>query len=87
MRGKLSNGKFCSHKQGITPAHAGKTRPSHHRRRAREDHPRACGENWDKARHGVRRVGSPPRMRGKPITEAFKADIDRITPAHAGKTG
>ena len=25
-------------------------------------------------------------MRGKPITEAFKADIDRITPADAGKT-
>ena len=31
-------------------------------------------------------LGSPPRMRGKPITEAFKADIDRITPAYAGKT-
>ena len=30
--------------------------------------------------------GSPPQVRGKPITEAFKADIDRITPAGAGKT-
>ena len=31
-------------------------------------------------------TGSPPQVRGKLITEAFKADIDRITPAGAGKT-
>ena len=30
--------------------------------------------------------GSPPRMRGKPNTDANAAAITRITPADAGKT-
>ena len=45
VRGKLRSIPERGAYLRITPAGAGKTRPSHHRRRAREDHPRRCGEN------------------------------------------
>ena len=75
----------------ITPADAGKTTVTALKAEREQDHPRGCGENFTRPtsrRLMVSRLslGSPPRMRGKPITEAFKADIDRITPADAGKT-
>ena len=72
--------------QGITPAHAGKTLPRRDFLRTLGDHPRACGENTIKSE--VVRVtwGSPPRMRGKLLRNRDDVDIERITPAHAGKT-
>ncbi len=50
------------------------------------DHPRGCGENRHRTRKGLRSIGSPPRMRGKP---KHRPEVDacfRITPADAGKT-
>ena len=76
-------GGFCP---GSPPRMRGKLPAWCRRNRASRDHPRGCGENSDSADAVFRMPGSPPRMRGKPITEAFKADIDRITPADAGKT-
>ena len=72
--------------QGITPAGAGKTCDIIFAYLPHEDHPRRCGENFAAFLNAARILGSPPQVRGKPITEAFKADIDRITPAGAGKT-
>ena len=71
----------------ITPADAGKTYVPAIGALPPRDHPRGCGENC------VRQVptrscdGSPPRMRGKPISPLTQSSMSRITPADAGKTG
>ena len=44
MRGKEFFVQDCLLSDGITPAHAGKRKAHHRRRRVRWDHPRACGE-------------------------------------------
>ena len=87
MRGKLCAVRVKLSLTGITPADAGKTEYFGCSDSEIKDHPRGCGENFDVFIIHPKQIGSPPRMRGKPITEAFKADIDRITPADAGKTG
>ena len=86
MRGKQIEAAPHGERDGITPAHAGKTQwyeLRHHRRR---DHPRACGENspWLLFDKGIR--GSPPRMRGKLCAVSSDCADFGITPAHAGKT-
>ena len=50
------------------------------------DHPRACGENQSLLLVHEHRVGSPPRMRGKPDYALGDIVAVWITPAHAGKT-
>ena len=86
MRGKhlaeVEEGKA----EGITPAHAGKTHLFALTKRPFPDHPRACGENASQASMLFATVGSPPRMRGKLSPFRFFQTIQRITPAHAGKT-
>ena len=70
----------------ITPARAGKTHEAgagHHRP---EDHPRACGENYNPISVYGAGIGSPPRVRGKPSGKTTLRDVPRITPARAGKT-
>ena len=56
----------CGETTGITPADAGKTHISLLFHASAADHPRGCGENvvWFAA--AAFRLGSPPRMRGKP---------------------
>ncbi len=70
----------------ITPAHAGKTNHWGFSNAAKQDHPRACGENYPVQRVSLRATGSPPRMRGKQVVDPHLAPRARITPAHAGKT-
>ena len=72
--------------KGITPAHAGKTSVIVVPYQAQEDHPRACGENGAEKEKNKMAKGSPPRMRGKLSLNFSTLQIDRITPAHAGKT-
>ena len=75
---------MCS--AGITPAHAGKTKQVDRFAHCFRDHPRACGENFQRAESEKARLGSPPRMRGK-LSEITEENVgDGITPAHAGKT-
>ena len=50
------------------------------------DHPRGCGENPHLDSGLAAEVGSPPRMRGKPLFSALGGNNSRITPADAGKT-
>ena len=71
MRGKLS---FLCDNNGeirITPAHAGKTYHAELFSGKLEDHPRACGENFQVFYLVWGRCGSPPRMRGKRFCSTF----------------
>ena len=70
----------------ITPADAGKTATACLGVIAEWDHPRGCGENVAKRANCSLEVGSPPRMRGKPMLSKQDLDAARITPADAGKT-
>ena len=49
----------------ITPADAGKTKPTDGHILRKQDHPRRCGENRYVPDRRQRGIGSPPRMRGK----------------------
>ena len=51
-----------------------------------QDHPRGCGENVVCRAVNPRKLGSPPRMRGKPLSMSAAPIANRITPADAGKT-
>ena len=86
MRGKPLLADFLPDLFGITPAHAGKTARKRRRVACGRDHPRACGENYNKAVGYHIKQGSPPRMRGK-LRNQLRIEADSgITPAHAGKT-
>ena len=86
MRGKLGLGTYTQKGKRITPACAGKTIYYTYKKYARKDHPRVCGENSALTLRNSRRVGSPPRVRGKHGSESKLETITGITPACAGKT-
>ena len=86
MRGKPSETFADGNTIRITPAHAGKTDKAGYGLAQWTDHPRACGENKNFPLQFLVAVGSPPRMRGKPVALNTSGDAPRITPAHAGKT-
>ena len=86
MRGKQSKTASGRINWRITPAHAGKTLHKFESADLYKDHPRACGENPYPHSPYMRRRGSPPRMRGKPVYQNLETRNKRITPAHAGKT-
>ena len=86
MRGKPVISQIDSRPPPITPAHAGKTLSSRHLCREHRDHPRACGENRRHKPENRSYLGSPPRMRGKPVLPFYVVRLTGITPAHAGKT-
>ena len=103
MRGKGGKLPGRVRPQGITPAHAGKRRLPQQSTLCRRDHPRVCGEKDEPSMrrdhprvcgekgkrrvHDDRRVGSPPRMRGKVSSQAIEDFEEGITPAYAGKSG
>ena len=86
MRGKREEAGGGRAEKGITPAHAGKTAQRMRAIPMRWDHPRACGENFTASEMAFCRLGSPPRMRGKPTLLTDGVQRAGITPAHAGKT-
>ena len=86
MRGKRQRHRRACRGKGITPAHAGKTATHGIKSAAFSDHPRACGENLTIRNIKAHIAGSPPRMRGKPISPETVSSSGWITPAHAGKT-
>ena len=85
MRGKAQPPPFRAPRAGITPAHAGKSRPAFDTKRQSWDHPRPCGEKQPSCMLARVMEGSPPPMRGKAIDLPYDAAELRITPAHAGK--
>ena len=50
------------------------------------DHPRRCGENGRTVGEKSLNTGSPPQVRGKPLSVCGQTPLLRITPAGAGKT-
>ena len=70
----------------IIPARAGQTQYSRLFRRARPDHPRACGANSAMAASIIWVSGSSPRVRGKRRQGREARRQRRIIPARAGQT-
>ena len=69
VRGKRNEITQPQRDDRITPAHAGKTHRNKRNVALKKDHPRACGENTLKQGFGENVIGSPPRMRGKPVRQ------------------
>ena len=86
MRGKLPSSIASSILYRITPADAGKTALMPDGGAVKWDHPRGCGENHEGKVVSAVHQGSPPRMRGKPVTKQLWHRRVGITPADAGKT-
>ena len=86
MRGKHLCAPSPDFQSGITPACAGKTCILVGYPGEWEDHPRVCGENLKSFTHSSATVGSPPRVRGKPVFHEMPVRRSGITPACAGKT-
>ena len=86
MRGKgviISNGEGIVR---ITPAYAGKSETLRCNLGPAKDHPRVCGEKRKLTMVLAKKVGSPPRMRGKVIVAVQQQHRGGITPAYAGKS-
>ena len=86
VRGKREHGHGLPPSPGIIPARAGKTCSGVPSRRARWDHPRACGENRVSVALPRSSSGSSPRVRGKHPGRPADRRLRRIIPARAGKT-
>ena len=71
---------------GITPAHAGKSDSELFSSPEKRDHPRTRGEKLSAPTFPALETGSPPHTRGKGSMSVINAWVDRITPAHAGKS-
>ena len=86
MRGKRSEALEPGRIERLIPAHAGKTPHGLSRQARSPAHPRACGENVLSAFHEAFSRGSSPRMRGKRYCSQDRCFLNRLIPAHAGKT-
>ena len=71
MRGKVYMRCCACRQPRITPAYAGKRVDLANTGKCPRDHPRVCGEKFRGARFRDRRMGSPPRMRGKATSSCF----------------
>ena len=93
--GKKDHPRMCGEKvlysfglkqvSGITPAYAGKSITVMLHTSSPEDHPRVCGEKCCLQGPYLRRLGSPPRVRGKVRLRLTYYTPSGITPACAGK--
>ena len=86
MRGKHRDQGGSQGRDGLIPAHAGKTEVAGRLNGAIRAHPRACGENAQDVPNRLATAGSSPRMRGKHITPEPVKRGTGLIPAHAGKT-
>ena len=85
-RGKPLHGDVSSHRKGLIPAHAGKTRPESRRPAGSRAHPRSRGENRAPDLDCGDLAGSSPLTRGKHHSTNSHTCRIRLIPAHAGKT-
>ena len=85
VRGKGTRRSSTNCPGRITPAGAGKRCWEHTSHQEIADHPRRCGEKSHRTGRGVRKLGSPPQVRGKAIGLDCPVANERITPAGAGK--
>ena len=85
MRGKGTNVNRAERTAGITPACAGKRTRFDADMATSGDHPRVCGEKKKMQPRKDKRMGSPPRVRGKAQESFLILCHHGITPACAGK--
>ena len=85
-RGKPRPQGRQARRQGLIPAHAGKTRASSRRRTGIRAHPRSRGENSDGSGATIYGAGSSPLTRGKHLADRVHEFTHGLIPAHAGKT-
>ena len=85
-RGKLLTGPTRAGKDGLIPAHAGKTNKAFSTGMRSSAHPRSRGENYWRRFGEVSAMGSSPLTRGKLIDRATVTRPTGLIPAHAGKT-
>ena len=86
MRGKAIDFALIGLNFRITPAYAGKRIRFFGSNSRRQDHPRLCGEKPLFLFWHYEKLGSPPPMRGKEITQDVVQRPHGITPAYAGKS-
>ena len=86
-RGKQRRDLVDLDRQGLIPAHAGKTRGTGRYRPAPAAHPRSRGENTSRSGAGFPCCGSSPLTRGKRFELQESREDTGLIPAHAGKTG
>ena len=85
VRGKVLKIQQTPQIKGITPACAGKSLLPWVATEPERDHPRVCGEKKKMNARKDKRMGSPPRVRGKVACKDGSPVTFRITPACAGK--
>ena len=85
-RGKPHPGRPPRDRRRLIPAHAGKTHGRSQRHLHVGAHPRSRGENSRVSPSPESVPGSSPLTRGKPDQDAKLTHIERLIPAHAGKT-
>ena len=85
MRGKVDFYYFYTPDRRITPACAGKREQRGSNSQWLKDHPRVCGEKVLLRLNHSRKLGSPPRVRGKVVAHSRVLLDVGITPACAGK--
>ena len=86
MRGKVKPFLCPLCHKGITPAYAGKSLFTFRKVMRLRDHPRLCGEKYSVYFLPLYGIGSPPPMRGKGTLFEQREQMQRITPAYAGKS-
>ena len=86
MRGKLSEFDAKCVKFRNIPAYAGKTKGKTPGQFINAEHPRVCGENNTHNAILFTKIGTSPRMRGKPLPKLYNILRGRNIPAYAGKT-
>ena len=85
-RGKLRDERRAVLRDGLIPAHAGKTFAPSTSTHVSRAHPRSRGENLRTQPTRWARSGSSPLTRGKLTTTSDRPSRAGLIPAHAGKT-
>ena len=85
-RGKPAGTASITRMEGLIPAHAGKTSAGGRNFYQHEAHPRSRGENTRRPAFRSPAKGSSPLTRGKLPVDSRLDSVERLIPAHAGKT-
>ena len=85
-RGKQASDGHHGIARRLIPAHAGKTLRGRFRPARMSAHPRSRGENRDGVLKSMSIGGSSPLTRGKHLLTLHTQSLERLIPAHAGKT-
>ena len=86
VRGRQLDGKRVAHALGLIPACAGQTTECADNESFGRAHPRVCGADRRHLIRSSRRVGSSPRVRGRPHPTCLPSVSQRLIPACAGQT-